>query len=329
AGLDVQIAAEAGKNAAENNALPAYLLYLGYVYVAANLTLTAVEIYNTIEGVEKLYEELNAAEGDPDKQKQIIIEYGKALGVEIAIEAAAAYTGTKLLTKLIEIGKHKIPGDILTELGYLQNSFENSTTYQLEVRPKDRDLVDQGNYQTDFKTREVDIGRKVPEEVPLSNEEVDELLEIKRIDENSLPNPDDYLPADYIEEHQRLFDDGVVRFTFEDSYKKYSTFGPDGGFVMPRSTFDEAWEKSGGNLEEFEQLLELDAGYFSGSDKKPMIVAFDRADLGEVRIPRGNEGGAYEGKWVPGGYTAGGSPEAVVDFQSDPPTSFELLYGEI
>ncbi|MFA0813627.1 hypothetical protein, partial [Microbulbifer epialgicus] len=327
AGLDVQIAAEAGKNAAENNALPAYLLYLGYVYVAANLTLTAVEIYNTIEGVEKLYEELEAAEGDPDRQKQIIIKYGKALGVEIAVEVAAGYTGTKLLAKLIELGKHKIPGDILTELNYLQNSFENSTSYQLEVRTKDRDLVDQGNYQTDFKTREVDIGRKVPEEVPLSNEKVDEILEQKRTDPDNLEYPDEYLPADYIEAHQRLFDDGVVRFTNYAAFNKLGTFGLDGGFVMPRSTFDKAWQESNGDLEAFEKLLELDDGYLSNPEKGTIIVGFKRSDLGEIRIPRGNESGAYEGQWVPGGYTAGGSPEGVVDFKSDPPKAYEKLWG--
>jgi len=41
-----------------------------------------------------------------------------------------------------------------------------------------------------------------------------------------------------------------------------------------------------------------------------------------IRIPSGNEAGANN-QWVPGGYTNGGVPEAVMDF-SHKPTVVEL-----
>lgn len=37
----------------------------------------------------------------------------------------------------------------------------------------------------------------------------------------------------------------------------------------------------------------------------------------DLRIPSGNEGGANS-QWVPGGFTAGGVPEAVVDLTNAP-----------
>ena len=42
-----------------------------------------------------------------------------------------------------------------------------------------------------------------------------------------------------------------------------------------------------------------------------------------LKIPSGNERGVDEKLWIPGGYTRGGTPEAVVDL-SHKPTLVEL-----
>jgi len=40
-------------------------------------------------------------------------------------------------------------------------------------------------------------------------------------------------------------------------------------------------------------------------------------NMDKLRIPSGNEGGA-NGQWIPGGYTSGGVPEAVLDLSETP-----------
>jgi hypothetical protein len=40
-------------------------------------------------------------------------------------------------------------------------------------------------------------------------------------------------------------------------------------------------------------------------------------DIKDIRIPSGNESGS-NGQWIPGGYTNGGVPEAVVDLSDTP-----------
>lgn len=67
-----------------------------------------------------------------------------------------------------------------------------------------------------------------------------------------------------------------------------------------------------------EQKLGFDKDYLSGSD---ILVAHIKSEnVKNLRIPTGNEGGAI-GQWIPGGYTNGGIPEAVVDFSHKPPVT--------
>ncbi|MEI4771944.1 hypothetical protein WAX74_20290 [Psychrobacillus sp. FJAT-51614] len=37
------------------------------------------------------------------------------------------------------------------------------------------------------------------------------------------------------------------------------------------------------------------------------------SEVENIRVPSGNETGAWQGFWEPGGYTQGGIPEAVID----------------
>ena len=63
-------------------------------------------------------------------------------------------------------------------------------------------------------------------------------------------------------------------------------------------------------------LWTLDKGYLGDDDT--MIALIERQNAKHLRIPSGNEQGAYDGLWVPGGKTKGGVSEAVMNFSDKP-----------
>jgi hypothetical protein len=81
-----------------------------------------------------------------------------------------------------------------------------------------------------------------------------------------------------------------------------------GTFVLPKSVVNKAIEASNGNPRILENLLGLDPGYLG---EHPIIL--DINNISNIRIPSGNEAGAWPEYWIPGGYTSGGVPEAIVD----------------
>lgn len=129
------------------------------------------------------------------------------------------------------------------------------------------------------------------------------------------PLPETYLRPDYIAEHLSQFDEGVVRFTSRSAYKKYGTLGPDGGFVLPKKELDKVLAESKGDIKLIEVKLGLPEGYLGDDDV--MIVLMERKDCTSLSLPSGNENGANE-FWLPGGYTSGGTPEAVMNFSTKP-----------
>lgn len=52
----------------------------------------------------------------------------------------------------------------------------------------------------------------------------------------------------------------------------------------------------------------LDPGYLGDT---PILVDINKVD--GLKVPTGNESGAWQGLWEPGGFTNGGIPEAVVN----------------
>ncbi|WP_374461390.1 peptidoglycan-binding protein [Chryseobacterium taeanense] len=133
---------------------------------------------------------------------------------------------------------------------------------------------------------------------------------ILNIPKGERPDPSVYLPKEYIVNHLKEFEEGAVRFTSRTSFQERGTLGPPGAFVLPKKYFDELVVKSKGEVKILEELLGFDEGYLKGDDV--MIVFFEKNDIPDLRIPSGNEGGANS-KWIPGGYTSGNTPEAVVD----------------
>ena len=147
---------------------------------------------------------------------------------------------------------------------------------------------------------------------PLSREQFDEILDRPKGDR---PSPNEYLDQDFIDAHLELFDEGAVRFTSQDAIDRFGSAGPDSGFVLPKSEYDRLLAETGGDLMALEDALGLDPGFLSNGDTVAAVI--DPADLDNLRIPSGNEGGAND-QWIPGGFTSGGVPEAVVDLSEAP-----------
>ena len=129
------------------------------------------------------------------------------------------------------------------------------------------------------------------------------------------PDPSTYMSVEEIITHLSLFDDGVVKIQSRESFEKaIQLYGSNigdpvtGTFVIPKSIVNKAVEASDGNPRILENLLGLDPGYLG---ENPIII--DIKNPKNIRVPSGNEAGAWPKYWIPGGYTSGGIPEAVID----------------
>lgn len=136
----------------------------------------------------------------------------------------------------------------------------------------------------------------------------------------SLPNgerldPSVYMSKAEIETHLSLFDDGAVKIqskeSFDNAVQRYGSSIGDpntGTYVLPKNIVDKAISVSDGNPRVLEKLLGLEPGYLG---ETPILLDINKID--GIRIPTGNESGAWQGLWEPGGFTNGGIPEAVVN----------------
>lgn len=102
----------------------------------------------------------------------------------------------------------------------------------------------------------------------------------------------------------------ISKESFDKALLKYGgTIGPeDGQFVMPKFIYEKAVRASNGNPRVLEELLGLDKDFLG---KNPIVIEPIKLDY--LKFPSGNEKGAYEGLWGPGGYTKGGIPEAIIN----------------
>jgi hypothetical protein len=156
----------------------------------------------------------------------------------------------------------------------------------------------------------------VPPQVPMSQEKFDEIINLENGN-----RPDDvgeYLPVEYVSEHLEKFkNEGAGMVIFEDwiANPKYKTLSPDGKFVGLGSEMDQLvieFKASGGDWKVLRDGLNLgDEAMLEDSR-----IMYIKTNPGDPRfkfdIPTGNEGGAYQGEWVPGGYTKSGNSEATM-----------------
>lgn len=100
------------------------------------------------------------------------------------------------------------------------------------------------------------------------------------------PAPNTYLETDYIKNHLNKFDYRVVRISTREKYIQYGTYRGSESYVMPKSEFDKICIKTGENIEQLETRLGFNPGELGDN---PAIASFKRSDLGEIKIPSGNE----------------------------------------
>lgn len=78
---------------------------------------------------------------------------------------------------------------------------------------------------------------------------------------------------------------------------------------MPKSVADDVIKKANGDVRKLEELLGLNPG-----DLGDNPIRLDVPDTKNIRVPSGNEDGAWDGYWTPGWYTKpGGVIKAVID----------------
>ncbi|KQX05411.1 MULTISPECIES: hypothetical protein [unclassified Leifsonia] len=134
--------------------------------------------------------------------------------------------------------------------------------------------------------------------------------EIISMDKGTRPDPETYLPPEYIRQHLDQFEDGGTRFMTQSNLDKYGIAQRDGtAFVMPKSEVDELVRQTNGNPRAMEQALGLPEGFF---DNGAVRVDIPPTPGDGLRMPSGNEAGANP-QWVPGGKLPGGFSEAVID----------------
>jgi hypothetical protein len=143
--------------------------------------------------------------------------------------------------------------------------------------------------------------------------------DILSIQKGQRPLPETYLDANYITNHLAKFDDGIGRVSTRANFDEFGTLGGDNSFVLPRNELIQILDETGGNVREIERRLGMNPGDLGDN---PVFGVFRREDVGEIRIPSGNEVGVNN-NWIPGGRTSGGTTEAIIDLRGN--TSFELL----
>ncbi|SBT16040.1 Putative deoxyribonuclease RhsC [Marinomonas gallaica] len=131
------------------------------------------------------------------------------------------------------------------------------------------------------------------------------------------PDPSTYLPQTYIDAHLDQFNQegaGFVVIGTWISNPKYPGFPPR-KFVGLKSEMDAVIDKyhaSGNDWRVIRDELSLGANVDLEKDEILYVTVDPSDDRFTFDMPTGREAGAYEGEWVPGGKTKGGTKEAAL-----------------
>lgn len=123
------------------------------------------------------------------------------------------------------------------------------------------------------------------------------------------PDPATYLSEAYLDAHAHLFKEGAARVQKSppSSYSASGQVGRTETWVMPKATALKLIAEANGNVAKLEQALGFAPGEL-GSNPVLIVVPAPK----NLRMPNGNEAGANQ-FWRPGGFTSGGTSEAVID----------------
>ncbi|WP_444929946.1 RHS repeat domain-containing protein [Microbulbifer sp. SSSA002] len=130
------------------------------------------------------------------------------------------------------------------------------------------------------------------------------------------PDPSTYLPQSYINAHLDSFQNEGAGFIAVQGWMENPEFTslPPRKFVGLRSEMDAVIEKYESSGRDWTVLRdELSLGNVDLSDEKIVYVVVEPGDTRfDYDIADGREDGAYEGEWIPGGKTKGGTSEAAL-----------------
>ncbi|CCU73181.1 hypothetical protein [Thalassolituus oleivorans] len=156
----------------------------------------------------------------------------------------------------------------------------------------------------------------VPKSVPMTQEKYDEIINLER---GNRPNDvGEYLSKDYVDSHLNKFkEEGGAFIVIEEwiSAPEYTSFPKDGKFVGLSSEMDQVvtkYKDSGGDWRVLRDELNLGENTDLSSAKISYVKLSPNDPSFEYSMPNGNERGAYEHEWVPGGLTKSGTSEATL-----------------
>ena len=286
---------------------------------------------------EAIYSGLKTDLNDAHKQQYVVTKTGAEITIYIATGGVAATVkgvknigkaATKLGSKLKELPnatkylktlskqKTKESKELLKKLLEKLNNIEYSKKFEgLFLKIKEKNYI---KFAKDFenpsfakelldKPELVDAWQKM---IRLNADDVIRTnggaLEAFSLPKKSRPNPNTYLPKEYIDNHLKKFDDGGSRIVLKETYNKRGVGKPDEGmteFISTKAEIDNIL-----TLPVVEQAKRLG---ISVDEINGGLVRIDFHPSNKIEMPSGKEFGAND-KWIPGGKTSGGADEAII-----------------
>jgi hypothetical protein len=142
--------------------------------------------------------------------------------------------------------------------------------------------------------------------------------QILEIEKKYRPDPKLYLDKSFIAKHLKRFEDEGGSFIIrERDITGYESM-VDRKFVALDSEMDKVITKFNSANKDINILindLDLGSSYYKKGDRIYLVYVDPKKGF-KFELPNGNEIGAYDGEWVPGGYTKSGTMEAVISNSS-------------
>lgn len=204
--------------------------------------------------------------------------------------------GSIKLETLKRIVEHKLFFNYLSEESYLASkAFE-------------KDII---SYEKTFSNISTEIGEK-------------KITEILETPHGTRPLPETYLSTEYINSHLAKFDSGATRFIRQSQFEKFGLGNKDGvSFILSKNEADQLLKLSNGDFDVIEHVLALEPGTFK--NEKILRIDISNPNQYNLRIPSGNEAGAKNIYWLPGGKLPYGLSEAIIDIQKIDPADLKIF----
>ena len=198
------------------------------------------------------------------------------------------------------------------------NTSPKVNTYKIEnvekgalfdSRPKDLYLKEVSRSEG-----KVPVSDAVMKSLENSGLSLEKIKEIRDLPKPNKPDPKEYLNPEYYQKHLEPFEKtGCYRIQRTDPMLPDDQYGgilghTSGLFVTSGEDMIKALEKANGDVTELEKIFGMNEGDWG---KNPIIIRINEPK--NLRIPDGNEMGAWIKYYIPGGFTSGNQAEAVID----------------